>query len=105
MKRVKFSYRQFAEICNYKKDHKSERLTRNFWLSKKSDVIFYIEEEVRLSIFILLFIPDIIITFFYCVWDGGLREFELPSRHIKGSTIYSGCKGFDICQKIWDKTN
>lgn len=47
-----------------------------------------IERSIKLLPFILLFIPSCFIECIYLMWDGGLREFELPTRNFCPTRYY-----------------
>lgn len=49
-----------------------------------------IKHEVKLGWFgyLLLFVPVHIFKFFWCIWDGGLKEFEIETRQIRYDYFY-----------------
>ena len=104
MRKVKISYSDWAHIRNYKKVHWMECACCFFRLSKVKEIsdTFRVESKVYLIAYILLFIPAVVLTFFACIWDGGLKTFELPTRLGTSSYIYPKCNAHDYCEVIWD---
>ena len=101
MRKVKISYSDWAHIRNYKKVHWMECVCCFFRLSKV-DGCFRVDSKAYLIAYMILFIPAVVLTFFACLWDGGLKTFELPTRWVNGSYIYQGCHAYDYCEVIWD---
>ena len=46
--------------------------------------------QIGLIAYILMFVPAHLLMALYCMWDGGLKEFEIASRHL----------GYDIISEI-----
>ena len=64
--------------------------------------------EIRINWFfyLLIFIPVHILQALYCMWDGGLKDFEIASRHIgydniKEHGINEGA--YAKAKEIWEK--
>ena len=49
-----------------------------------------IEQEIKIGWigYLLVFIPAHIFKLFWCLWDGGLKEFEIEGRNITHSYLY-----------------
>ena len=49
-----------------------------------------IKQEIKIGWigYLLIFIPAHIYKFFWCLWDGGLKEFEFEGRNITHSYLY-----------------
>lgn len=60
----------------------------------------HIREMFNAPLFFLLFWPVSIYTFFYCLWDGGLRKFRFPDREytrynfFNDSVYYKNAKNY-----------
>lgn len=57
-------------------------------------------------VYLLLFLPVHLLQAFACMWDGGLKEFEVQTRHIGHDNITNhgdnyGC--YPMAKKIWEK--
>ena len=64
------------------------------------------ECKIPMWLYLIIFIPVHLLQFFYCMWDGGLREFSIEGRHIgyddiKERGINSGC--YPKAKEIWEK--
>jgi hypothetical protein len=56
-----------------------------------------------------MFIPVHIFKFFWCLWDGGLKEFEIESRFINYHHLYESdspyCDYYKKAKEILEKDN
>lgn len=64
-----------TEFNNIFGTHKSNAL--EFTMTKDNNG-FHFRERVKPWLFVLLFLPTVVVYFFRCLWDGGLKEFCLP---------------------------
>ena len=79
----------WRKLCTYK-------------LEKISEEHYRREQFVSLPIYFLLFIPVSIIQAVYCLWDGGLKEFEQPIYYLGGDDLWS-CNYNGLLEKIYEK--
>ena len=101
-KTVKIPYEYWMRIRNYKKDHIKEMFFMYFYMEKINNSTYRVYAKERLWIFLLIFPIELLVTVIWCIWDGGLREFELPTRYQTSSYIYFDCDAFDVCEVLWD---
>lgn len=59
-----------------------------YTLTKTDEEKYRHDQYIPLWLYLLFFIPSNIAMFFYCIWDGGLKEFELPPRYLGGDILY-----------------
>lgn len=52
----------------------------NFYLKDVEGGGYYLTEEVKLWAYILLFVPVHLAQLILCIWDGGLKTFEINDR-------------------------
>ena len=52
----------------------------NFYLKEAEGDGYYLTEEVKLWAYILTFIPIHLTQLILCIWDGGLKTFEINGR-------------------------
>lgn len=108
MKKIK--YKDAAYICRYKKEHPKEKYFCNWYIQKTSDSSGKMELYVKWWFYILTFIPVHILQAFWCMWDGGLREFSFEPRRIQSHNVI-GFNGnppnsmFNRLSEIWEKYN
>lgn len=79
---MKISYEDAAYILNYKKGHKLEKYGCNWEIKMSCDVEGQIMCSVKTWLYCLLFIPACIFEVFSLIWDGGLKNFEIPDKVI-----------------------
>jgi hypothetical protein len=97
-----------ADLCyiNPNRSLKNSRKDRITMTKVKYGYVF--SEQRKLWLFILTYVPEVILTFFYVLWDGGLKEFTLPTRHLYKWTMYESdrmhCENiFKKADEIWEK--
>ena len=65
------------------------------------------ECKINLIVYLLLFIPAHLLQALYCMWDGGLKEFEFAGRRLGYDDIeeHYGCNtgAFPRAKEIWEK--
>ena len=57
-------------------------------------------------LYLLLFLPAHLIQLVYCLFDGGLKEFEIASRHLGHDYITEhgdNCGRYPMAKEIWEK--
>jgi len=79
---MKISYEDAAYILNYKKHHKFEKYGCNWEITMGRDVEGQIICSIKIWLYCLLFIPTCIFEVFLLIWDGGLKDFEIPDKFI-----------------------
>ena len=93
----KISYKDFAYLMNYKTRHPFIKYCCNCYLEER-DASALLTSKVKWPLYILLFIPVHIIIFFYCLWDGGIKEYDIWERTI---TYMNGFTIYDTKYKEW----
>ena len=72
----------------------------------KTEEGFRREVKVNLFIYLLLVIPLHFLKVLYCLWDGGLKEFEIESGRIGFDRIEENgehYKAYPRAKEIWEK--
>jgi hypothetical protein len=54
-------------------------------------------------LYLLLFIPFHIVQALYCMWDGGLKEFEVECRHLDCDDIHEIWDNYPKAKEVWEK--
>jgi hypothetical protein len=57
-------------------------------------------------IYLLMFLPVHLLQMFYCMWDGGLREFEFQGRYIGSDDITEhgdNCSRYPMAKEVWER--
>ena len=76
----KISYDEAAFIRRYKKKHRFEMYFCNWYIEKKNPNCGYMKLYMKKWVYMLLFIPIHVLTFLYCLWDGGIKEMSFHPR-------------------------
>ena len=83
---TKLTFKEFATLVGWKKKHRRDRMFCNFYLVEEDEWSVEVTKKFKIYVYILLFLPMLLLSFFYCLWDGGLREFEFPTYDMNTST-------------------
>lgn len=57
--------------------------------------------------YLILFLPLHLVQLFVCLWDGGLKEFEICDRHLGYDNILNhgdNSGRYPMAKEIWEKT-
>ena len=77
----------------------------SYYLIKESDNNFKRVQLLSWPIYCLLFIPVHLLQAIVLLWDGGLREFTLLSRHLGTDVLSRGSEAFARAECIWTLLN
>ena len=72
----------------------------NFYLKDAEGDGYYLTIEMKLLPYILMFIPIHLTQLVLCVWDGGLKTFEINSRLVIQKYFSWGSARWTIANKI-----
>ena len=65
-----------------------------------------IKQEIKIGWFayLLMFIPVHIFKLVWCLWDGGLKEFEFAERYLGGDYLgWVGDPTWEKAKEMWEK--
>ena len=99
---VKISYKDWAYIGQYNPVRKWLRPLCSYTLIKEADGRFKREQRVSWPVYLIIFIPVHIVQALWCIWDGGLKEFEINERYVGGEWFMPGSVGYDYAKAIWE---
>ena len=99
---MKISYKEWTEIGRYNYAKKWLRPLCSYTLTKESDGRFKREQRISVLVYLLIFIPVHILQALWCLWDGGLREFEINERYLGGDWITEDSEPYNRAEKIWN---
>lgn len=102
----RISRKEWEYIGKYNPAAKWLRPFCSYTLVKESDNAFMRVCRISWPVYLLIFIPVHLVQAFYCMWDGGLKEFEFEGRHIgyddiKERGINEGA--YPKAKEIWEK--
>ena len=74
-----------------------------YTLVKEGDK-FKREQRIPLWFYLLIFIPVHLAQVLWCMWDGGLREFEFADRYLGGDYLgFAGDPAYEKAKEIWER--
>ena len=99
----KITYQEWQEIGIYNHAAKWLRLFCKYTLIKE-DERFKREQCIPLWFYLIIFIPAHLAQALYCMWDGGLREFEFQDRYLGGDYLgWVGDPAWEKAKEIWER--
>lgn len=99
MEKKKITQKEWEYIDEYNYATKWGRKLCNYYLIKEENYGFHRKQTIKLPVYILFFIPFIVGQFFYCCWDGGIKDFELPDFTLGVQHFIDNSKA----NEIWNK--
>ena len=76
----KISYEDAAFIFNYQRKHPVEKYLCTWTAALDNNVSGWMKLYYKWWVYLILFIPISLTIFIYCLYDGGIRDFEFPKR-------------------------
>ena len=72
----------------------------NFYLKEAEGSGYYLIAEVKLWAYILTFVPIHLVQLILCIWDGGLKTFEINKRVVVKDYLAWGSISWKVANKI-----
>ena len=85
----KISYDEWQMIGKYNHAKPWLRKLCTYTLTKESDIKYRRDQCIPVWLYVVLFIPACVVQAVWCMWDGGLKDFELPERYLGGDYLWS----------------
>ena len=106
MKKKKITREEWEYIGIYNPAAKWLRPYCSYTLEKIDSGGFRRQCKIGWIMYLLMFIPIHLLQALCCMWDGGLREFEIESRHLGYDDLYPvglNNKAYPKAKEIWEK--
>lgn len=95
---IKLTKEQRKEFKKYTPN--ATNLIINFYLKEAEGGGYYLIEEVKLWAYILTFVPIHLAQLILCIWDGGLKTFEINKRVIVTDYLAWDSIRWEVANKI-----
>ena len=79
----KISYDDVVYIRRFKEKDFFKKHFCNYYIWMNNPNEGMMKCDIKIWFYILVFIPSCILQFFYLLWDGGIKEFKIPSTNIR----------------------
>lgn len=103
MNKIKISLKDWTYIGQYNRVRPLLRKCCNYTLTQEENGNFKREQKIALWFYILAFIPIHLIDALLCMWDSGLKSFELQSRYIGFDVINKNTNSWNKAKEIYEK--
>lgn len=101
---MKISFKEAACILYYKKKHTFEKLACVHRLSYDEEGnLFTLTCDISWPVFILLYIPALIVEFVGSAWDCGIKYTSQLERNIYRETFFSWEQRYRKCAEVYKK--
>lgn len=90
----KLTYKEVAILYGYNKNHLLARIGCNHYITDETQYSIKVITQVKLPVYMLMFIPACILQACALVWDGGLKEFSIEPRTIRTDIIWKDGKRY-----------
>lgn len=99
----KISKKEWTEIGRYSYAAKWLQPLCSHTLILEPDGRFKREQRVGWLLYLILFIPIHILQALWCMWDGGLKEFEINERYLGGDWLVQGSECYTRAEAVWNR--
>lgn len=105
----KIRYEDAAFIRSYKKHHWFEKYFCNWFIDLENPNCGVMKLYMKRGIYAILFLPMHLIVLGCCLWDGGIKEFQINPRMMKHNTIVGltsdndNSTSFGRFKMVWEK--
>jgi hypothetical protein len=103
MSKKRISRKDWTEIGKYNYAAKWLQPLCTYTLAKEQDGRFKREQYVSWPLYILIFVPVHIAQAIFCIWDGGLKEFEINERYLGGDWLVQGSECYIRADVVWNR--
>lgn len=103
MNKIKISLKDWTYIGQYNRVRLLLRKCCNYTLTQEDSGNFKREQKIALWFYILAFIPMHLIDALLCMWNDGLKNFELQSRYIGFDIINKNTNSWNKAKEIYEK--
>ena len=103
MEKKRITRKEWEYIGKYNPAAKWLRPLCSYSLEKSFNGCFCRECKISWPVYLVIFIPVHILQLLYCLWDGGLKEFEIESRSLGYKVFHSYDSAYTQAKEIWEK--
>ena len=106
-KRIRVTQAFVDKVLRYKKKH----FLMKYFCTKhlyKEDNFYHLVVKLWFPLYLLLYLPVMILKAFVCIWDGGLKTLSSETRVVIDRKVYKDPTGFypddySICKEEWNR--
>lgn len=102
---MKITLKQWTEIGKYNRYRKWLQPLCNYTLIKKENGDYKRQQQIKWWFYMLIFIPMHIFDLCICLWDGGLKTFEIQGNPINSDNIGKDTKSWERANEIYEGNN
>ena len=101
----KISFKDWNRVTKWNPAARWLRPFCSYSLTEISDG-FRLDCKIGWFMYLILFLPVHLLQLFVCMWDGGLKEFEVEGRHIGHEYIINdgiNCECYLTAKEVWER--
>ena len=101
---MKINQNDWTYIGKYNYAAKWLRPLCEYKLVEEDNGNFRREQRIDFIVYAIICIPVHILQALYCMWDGGLKEFEFADRYLGGDYLgWAGDPAWEKAKEIWER--
>lgn len=98
----KINLKQWTFIGKYNYAAKWCRPLCSYYLVKEDEKTFKRIQKMNIVSYVIIFIPVHLLQALVCMWDGGLKEFIIFSRHLGEDVLAKGSESYSRAEVVWN---
>lgn len=103
---MKITYDEYSYILSYQQKHTLQKLCCTFQVTETNNEdhfkSYIVESNIKWIIYIIIFIPAIIVEIFYSMWAYGLKDLSILQRNIHVYTFNKYDAAFERVEEVLD---
>lgn len=102
----RISQKEWEYISKYNPAAEWLRPLCSYSIEKIDDNEYHRNCDIGLLVYLVLFIPIHLLQALWCMWDGGLKEFEIGPRHLGHDYFHKDWynqQAYPRAKEIWEK--
>jgi hypothetical protein len=103
--KMKITLKQWTEIGKFNRYRKWLQPLCNYRLIKKENGDYERRQQIKWWFYLLILLPMHIVDLCVCLWDGGLKTFEIQKNPVNSDKIGKGTKSWERANDIYERSN
>lgn len=99
----KITYKEWQYIGQYNHAAKWLRPLCSYSLRQERDGGIVRNQKIGWLVYLIIFIPAHLAQLLWCLWDGGLKEFEFASRNLGSDYLSEDSESWKKAKEIWER--
>ena len=103
--KMKITLKEWTELGKYNMYRKWLQPLCNYTLIERDNGDYERRQQIKWWFYLLIFIPMHIVDLCFCIWDGGLKTFEIQKNRINSDILSKKTISWERANKIYERSN